>query len=286
MTQSWTEELVWTKTEDGANHDGVVIRPTRPSRPLAVVWIHGFSGRFCEPFIIRIGRQLASEGYPVVSGNNRGHHLGSRISSSDGKTRLAGAWWEKVSESPLDVAAWIAYAEMLGHSRIALVGHSYGALKSVWYQGEHQDARVAGVVSASGPIRLHSGWSDDADVRSAAEKLVAENRGHELLPWQVQGTNLSSMSAQTLVDSARARPDIYGVEAANSPLSKIRCPILAIFGTNEERVGTAPDLETIRQNARSASRVDTAMIEGADHVYTGREAEVGSVLLEWLGTLG
>jgi pimeloyl-ACP methyl ester carboxylesterase len=286
MTQACTEELVWATTEDGANHDGVVIRPTEPSRSLAVVWIHGFSGRFCEPFSIRIGRQLASEGYTVVSGNNRGHHLGARIWSSDGKPRLAGAWWEKISESPLDIAAWISYAEQLRYSRVALVGHSYGAVKCVWYQGERQDARVAGVVAASGPIRVLRGWDATSEMLANAEQLVEEGRGYEVLvPWDLQGSSPSTMSAQALVDSARSLPDVYGVGSADSPLSKVHCPILALFGTNEERVGTAPDLETIRQNARSASRVDTAMIEGADHSYTGREAEVGRVILRWLGKL-
>jgi pimeloyl-ACP methyl ester carboxylesterase len=283
--QSWTEELVWTTTEDGAGQDGVVIRPVGSPRALAVVWVHGFGGRFSEPFVIRIGRQLGGEGYVVVSGDNRGHHLGASLSAPDGTTRLAGALWEKVSESPLDIAAWIACVEALGFPRVALVGHSYGAIKAIWYQGERQDSRVAGVVSASGPLWFRPGRNASPDLRSAAEKLVAAGRGYELLPWDLPGPTPSPLSAQTLVDSARSQPDVYGVESADSPLAKIRCPLLAIFGTKEERVGTKSDLVTIRRNARSARRVDTALIEGADHTYTGREADVGRVILGWLSTL-
>src|SRR5262249_3657944 len=202
--QSWTEELVWATTKDAAGHDGVVIRPAGSPRALAVVWVHGFSGRFSEPFVIRIGRQLADSGYVVVSGNNRGHHLGASISAPDGKARLAGALWERVSESPLDISAWIAYAEALGFPRVALVGPSYGAIKAVWYQGERQDSRVAGVVTASGPIWFSPGRNASADLRAAAEKLVEEGRGCELLPWEPQGPTTYPLSAQTLVDSARS----------------------------------------------------------------------------------
>jgi pimeloyl-ACP methyl ester carboxylesterase len=283
--ESWTEELVWATTEDGAHHAGVVIRPAGSPKALAVVWIHGFRSHFSEPSMIRIGRQLAGASYVVVSGNNRGHHLGDSISTAGGQARLAGALWEKVSESALDISAWIAYAEALGFPRVALVGHSYGGIKAVWYQGDRQDSRVAGVVSASGPLWFSPGRQASPELRAAAEKLVEQGRGYELLPWDLLGPTTYPLSAQTLVDSALSQPDVFGVQSADSPLAKIRCPLLAIFGTDEPSLGTASDLVTIRQNARSARRVDTAMIDGADHWYTGREADIGRVILGWLSEL-
>src|SRR4051794_3823169 len=53
VANAWTEEIVWTTTADGARHDGVVIRPTATPRPVVVVWIHGFTGRFSEPHSAR-----------------------------------------------------------------------------------------------------------------------------------------------------------------------------------------------------------------------------------------
>lgn len=46
-----------------------------------------------------------------------------------------------------------------------------------------------------------------------------------------------------------------------------RCPIFALYGSEEPLVGTAADLEKIRGNATSAPRVDMALIQGADHSY-------------------
>ena len=71
-----------------------------------IVWMHGFTGHFSEPHQIAIGRYLAERGYSLVSGDNRGHHLGANIGQWGSPARLGGAWWELVSESWKDIKAW------------------------------------------------------------------------------------------------------------------------------------------------------------------------------------
>ena len=53
LVAAWTEEIVWIKTDDGIEHDGVVMRPTGSPTGTAVVWMHGFTGHFSEPHQIR-----------------------------------------------------------------------------------------------------------------------------------------------------------------------------------------------------------------------------------------
>ena len=126
----WTEEIVWITTDDGIEHDGVVMRPTGPPTGTAVVWMHGFTGHFSEPHQIRIGRYLAERGHLFVSGDNRGHHFGASLGECDGQLRMGGAWWELVSESWLDIKAWLDFAATtLAPRRLVLAGHSYGAVK-------------------------------------------------------------------------------------------------------------------------------------------------------------
>src|SRR5438093_6366178 len=131
------------------------MRPTGPPSGTAVVWMHGFTGRFSEPHQIRIGRYLAERGHRFVSGNNRGHDFSARlVGEPGGEFRLGGGWWELVSESWLDVKAWLDFASTaLSPRRLVLAGHSYGAVKVTWYQGDRQDPRLAGLISASGPVR-------------------------------------------------------------------------------------------------------------------------------------
>jgi hypothetical protein len=63
-----------------------------------------------------------------------------------------------------------------------------------------------------------------------------------------------SCSAQTYVSAAHAGGlDVYGLDGASDPaVSRIHCPILAFFGTDEESCGTAPKL----RSPSAADRVD------------------------------
>jgi len=62
------------------------------------------------------------------------------------------------------VTAWITVVADLGFHRVALLGHSLGAMKVPYYQAQRQDPRVADMIVAS-PL------------------LAADGRGEDLLPW-------------------------------------------------------------------------------------------------------
>jgi pimeloyl-ACP methyl ester carboxylesterase len=282
----WTEEIVWVKTDDGIEHDGVVIRPSGPPTGTVVVWMHGFTGHFSEPHQIRIGRYLAERGHLFISGDNRGKHYGANLGEWEGPFRIGGAWWERVSESWIDIKSWLDYAaSTFAPQRLVLAGHSYGAVKVTWYQGERQDPRLAGLISASGPVRPPSKRPELAgEVLALAKKMVAEGRGVDLVPFGSTGRP-GSLSAETVVDRAQSLVDTYGMESDDSPLSKIRCPVLAILGTKEPAIGAPEDLDTLKRNARASERADTALIEGANHLYHDREEVVAEAIYEWLGRL-
>ncbi|MCC7369059.1 MAG: alpha/beta fold hydrolase [Chloroflexi bacterium] len=283
----WTEEIVWIETDDGVELDGVVMRPTGAWNGTAVVWMHGFTGHFSEPHQIRIGRYLAERGYLFVSGDNRGRYFGVSLGEPEGPFRIGGAWWELASESWIDIKAWLDYAEQsLTPTKLILAGHSYGAVKVTWYAGTRQDARLAGLISASGPVRPPNKRPElSGELLEQARKMVAEGRGLELLPFGSTGRP-GSLSAQTVVDRAGSLVDTYGMESDGSPLGEIVCPVLAILGTKEPQIGAPEDLDTLKRNARASSAASTAVIEGANHWYHHREEAVAKAIYEWLGTLG
>lgn len=283
----WTEEIVWIKTDDGIELDGVVMRPTGEWNGTAVVWMHGFTGHFSEPHQIRIGRYLAERGYVFVSGDNRGRHFGVSLGEYEGPFRIGGAWWELASESPIDIRAWLDYTEQsIAPKKLVLAGHSYGAVKVTWYAGTQKDTRLAGLISASGPVRPPSKRPElNGDLLEVARKMVDEGRGLELLPFGSTGRP-GSLSAQTVVNRADSLVDTYGMESEGSPLSQIVCPVLAILGAKEPAIGAPEDLDTLKRNARSSPAASTALIEGANHLYQDREEVVAKAIFAWLGTLG
>jgi alpha/beta superfamily hydrolase len=71
-----------------------------------------------------------------------------------------------------------------------------------------------------------------------------------------------------------------------SELGKITCPILALYGTEQEAVigDVTEALKTIEQKARSSRSVITAKISGARHNYRYHEKEVASLISDWVKT--
>src|SRR5436190_17781850 len=204
MTETHREEIVYVTTEDGITLAGVAMRPSREPAPgsVAVVWVHGLTGTFYGRAGIRIGRDLAGRGIPFVAGNNRGHDFGFVLGPGpDGQARLGGGGWELFSESPADVAAWVECAAGLGVRGVLLAGHSLGALKVGYYQALRQDPRVLGVAACSPP-----GGANRLEpaLVAEAERMVAEGRGRDLLPWGSRPAGAGTQSAQTYLDRARA----------------------------------------------------------------------------------
>jgi pimeloyl-ACP methyl ester carboxylesterase len=207
------------------------------------------------------------------------HDIGSSLAFGASGNLRGGAYWGLPSKEPLDLAAWIDRASELGYRRIVLVGHSAGGPAARRYQAERNDPRVIGLVMASvglGPAPPRP----DPDLLKTADDMVAKGRGQDFLP------NLR-LSAQTYADFGHTPLDtwdFYGVEGTPNPaIARVRCPLLAWFGSKD--VGTAADLERLRaliaRQKTGPSRVDTQIIEGADHLYTGFATQIADILATW-----
>ncbi|MBM4418569.1 MAG: alpha/beta fold hydrolase [Chloroflexi bacterium] len=283
MSGLFREELVQTVTDDGVLHAGAIWHPVGAvRRGPTLLWTHGLTGSWDEPHAVLIGRALASRGFTVVAGNGRGHHVGTRLFGPSIAPFAGGALWELFSQADRDIGAWISFAhERLGKP-VALCGHSYGAIKSVTYVSAHADQRVIGLCSASGPFRPRSRLLPEVGEVARARDLVAAGRGEEIVRFTTPSGEARTVGAAALVDRADHLPDTYGADSVDSPVSRVRCPLLALYGGDEPHIGTAADLATIRRNATGAPRVETALIDGADHVYTGRVAALCDVLERWM----
>jgi pimeloyl-ACP methyl ester carboxylesterase len=284
MAKHYAEDLVYTETEEGIILAGLAIQPAvKPVKPTAVVWIPGLSIHFYHPSFIPIGRELAGLGYAFVIGNHRGHDIGANLwrktADGQGMTRThGGALWERFEESPRDVAAWIDFTMHLGYQDVALVGHSFGGPKVLYYQAQRQDPRLMGLILASATTEFAP---QDPELVAQAEQMVADGCGEDLLPWgSTEAWVVRTLSAQTYLSWHRM-PDLYGTHTPQPAIAQIRCPLLACYGTNEGFDPTA-DFELIRRNAIAARSIDTRLFEGANHGYDNHERDVAEAIGHWI----
>jgi hypothetical protein len=120
-----------------------------------------------------------------------------------------------------------------------------------------------------------------------ASEMVAGGRGQDFLPDL-------RLSAATFLDYARIPDevwDFYGTRTStsNPAIIRIRCPLFAWFGSNEPEIGTAADLDRLKalvaRHTEGPSRIDTRIVEGADHLYVGQEAQIAKILTSWIDHL-
>ncbi len=278
------EELVYAETDDGFLHAGVVIHPPdRAPVANAIVWVHGAGANFyLRPYIL-LARELAAHGVTSILGNNRGHDFGFFVGFEGHRPVYAGQGWEYFEHAPRDIRAWTDFAERQGFGQVVLLGHSLGATKALYAQAQHGDERVRGLVLASAPARLQKQSTLPA-VLMRAQRMVRAGRGQDLLPWaSLPGGG--TLSAYTYLNRAQAHLDCFGLDRGEPLVRHITCPMLAFYGTNEEFMGTAHDLEYMQRNATNAPSVALRMVDGADHTYTGHEREVAGMIAQWIKLL-
>lgn len=282
------EEIVYVRSTDDVINAGALFTPRSGTAPpaIAVIWVHGWGANFYSPTYTNIGRALAGEGLTTITVNTRMHDLGTTATHRGGRRVRGGGYWGVQSEQDLDIVAWIDLAGRLGYPRVVLVGHSAGWSAVGWYRVRSQDPRVAGLVLASGsvgPQRL----PDQPKELAEARRLVQAGASDDLV--RLPNRNFPSfISAGTLVDQADTPPqllDFFGVERRDGGVTKIGCPLLAFFGTRGD-VGGQEDLDIVKSSPTRLGmthlHIDTALVDGADHMYTGEEAEVARLIAQWV----
>lgn len=276
MTSEYVENLVFVQTEDSLELEGLIIRPTRPSRAASIVWIHGNTGKFCERSYVELGREIARRGCTFVSGNTRGHDLATLFFQGD-DVFPAGSAWERFDEAPLDIAAWIDFTAGADSGKVVLAGHSMGASKVVFHVATHPDARVVGIIAAS-PL---ANYKVSAERLALAESMVNTGSAQELLPSIAGAPMWNVISAQTVASRPNVIARAFRPSGGDAWISRVRCPLLAFYGTNEDEA--IEQLETIRTHA--GGPCETQLIQNADHSYVGRQREVSRQIVAWIDAL-
>ena len=285
---AFPEEMVYVRSADDIVNAGMIFAPPKgQAKPVAIIWLHGWGVNFYSPTYVMIGRALAAQALTTIAVNTRMHDLGTVAGERSGKRIRGGGYWGVTSDGSLDLAAWVDFAAALGFARVVLVGHSAGWSAVAAYELQRHDPRVAGMVLASGAVQVQRPERGAALVAEAT-RLVSAGSGDELIRLPNRSFP-SYISAATLLDLANVPPavlDFFGLEVSTPGIASLRKPLLAFFGTRESDVGGPADLEIVRTSvakyAGGTMTIETAMIDKADHMYTGEEPQVARVISEWI----
>lgn len=284
-------DLVQVTTRDGLRLDGAFQGPPAGSAPAVPVdafcLIHGTGGNFYSSTLFdSLAERLLGLGCGVLRVNTRGHDGISTAATARGGRRQ-GAAYEVVDDCRHDVAAWCDWLRGRGAGRIGLVGHSSGAVKAL-YAVSHDPALRPAAVLALSPPRLSYSWfcaspegPEFLRAYAQAEEAVRAGRPTALLDVSLP---------LPLVISAAGYVEKYSPDERYNFLTFVShtpCPVLVTLGgveveTNMAFRGTPEALEPL---TRKNPRLQTAVIAGADHFYTGVRPELLARVEAWLRSL-
>ncbi|HWB08265.1 MAG TPA: alpha/beta fold hydrolase [Pirellulales bacterium] len=285
-------EIVEATTSDGIRLHGAYHPAQLPAQLAspravdldAVLLLHGAGGNFYGSSLFAgLLPMLRQLGLAVLAVNTRGHDAVSSAATPGG-VRMLGAAFETVDECRHDLAAWIAWLVQQGHHRVALAGHSLGAVKAIYGMALEGSAAVKCLIAMSPPRLAHSQFADGPDAAqflteyAEAERLVGEGKGDTIMPVKFPIPYL--VSAAGYVDK-------YGPAERYNILKHVRqvaCPTLFTFGTIELRRGSAFQglPEELNDLAEHKNDLKVAVIAGADHFYTAARGELAGQIESWL----
>jgi len=291
-------ELVTTMTSDRVRLDGFFCDPKsqaadypfRTTEKLPVdgaIVIHGLSGNFYKSRLLKhLASQTLSHGLPTVMANTRGHdYLNS--TARMGRAQTLGAAVEDVSESKFDLHAWAEFLADKGCKRVLLLGHSLGAIKSLYAQAHNPHPSVAALACLSA-TRLSEAALLASEKGEAfkewldkARDLVGDQRGEELM--FVNFPFPTWMSAAAYARKYGSGENLNWVRYANL----VSVPTLCVFGQiemdeNPAFMGMQDDLSEI---TAAHKNFQVEFIESADHFYSARALAASEKIMEWLTSI-
>ena len=250
--------------------DGFYRPGPKPSAPL-LMFVHGMGSNFYRSELKKAFLEIAPVlGMGVLSFNNSGAERGTED--------------ERFGACLHDLDAAAEFARRRGHQSLILVGHSTGCQKIVYWQARRRHPAVAGLVLLAPAddyaiTRRDFGRRFDAKV-AWARRQVAAGRPEALVTGLYQ-----PFAAGRFLSLANPRATEAGLFRYDGPLTyfrRIRCPVLAVFGENEEFAVIPPAemLAILRRKTKSVDFVDW-LVPAADHGFHDGEAELALAVGEW-----
>jgi pimeloyl-ACP methyl ester carboxylesterase len=281
-------DLVQTTTRDGLRLDGAYRAPSGSEPPAvgvdAFCLVHGTGGSFYSSVLFdHLADRLLALGCGVLRVNTRGHGLMSTAATTRGPLRQ-GAAYELVKDCTHDLAAWVEWLRQRA-PRVGLIGHSLGAVKTLYALAHEPDLPVCCVAALSPPCLWHEKFrasergEEFAATFAEAERLVAAGQPEALMEVQLP---------LPFLVTAGGYLEKYGPDEPYNFLHflpRVACPALITLGESEVANNMAFQglPAALKVLPGRPARLSVSVVPGADHFYSTVMGALAGELESWLG---
>ncbi len=255
--------------------------------PRMIIFIHGLSSSAFS--MSGVVEELVDRSTSVLTFNNRGHDVISRLSRKGKKSVLAGAAHEKFTDCVDDIDAAVKFAKKQGAKDIYLAGHSTGCQKSVYWAAKGGKG-VKGIILLA-PVSDYAaglkkyGKNKLQTTEKVARALVEKGRKHTLLPSEVWPETLDAQRFLSLYTPNGTEEIFCYVQPKKNPtlLKHVKLPLLALWASKDEYSNTSVKhiIEWFTQNI-SSKKSHVLAISNATHSFKGKERQVKNEVMRWI----
>jgi pimeloyl-ACP methyl ester carboxylesterase len=224
-------------------------------------------------------------GAAVLAVNTRGHDMAYATAINNHRS-MQGAAYEVVDECRHDIAGWLEFLAERGYHRVALLGHSLGAVKAIYFMAHDSHVAVKCVLAVSPPRLSHSHFLSSAN---RSDFLDEFNNAEQCVKTGQAETLLQVFFPLPFLVTAAGYVEKYGPDERYNVLKfidRVTCPLLFTFGDRELRNVAFEGFPEALQEHATGRNLATAIVAGADHLYSGVYRELLDRLESWLGKLG
>lgn len=287
--------LVRFEAGDGATLAGLLFEPDRATTR-AAVFLHGTGGSsvFESKRTNVFAAALTRAGVAYFPFNNRGAQVIRRVGDA-----LGGYSYERIRDCVFDLDGALRELRRRGYRDLTLIGHSTGANKIAVY--DHYQPRnlarryvLLGGGDDTGLLYRQLGPRRFARALAQARERIRAKRGHELVPPSMMEL---PMSWRSFYDMANPDGDYNvfpfleadeGLRLSRRPrfryLRAIRKPALFLYGDHDEyaTAGVTRSVAILAAALGPKPNVEIAVMENADHGFSGREEELAELIVRWM----
>ena len=243
------------------------------AHPPLLVFVHGMGSNFYRSALKKAFLEAAPlAGLPILSVNNSG---------ADG-----GTVDERFGDCIHDLDAIRDWALRHHHTSIVWIGHSTGCQKATYWQARRQDPATAAIVLLA-PADDNAILERDLGLRRLAQKIEWAHRqiaaGRPDAIFEQGYERFSARRFLSVADATRPEASVFRYAGRLAAFRKLRCPVLAVFGENEEFAAIPPRdmLDKLAAVTRSDDFTDW-LIPETGHSFREAEEALAVATCEWI----